>query len=105
MAFVTARHGTDTSGFGVGAGDTLGRLHSARGTSFFLLKDILRRLYNLAAQAHVFASSLGTVAGSVPVIVVNESGSGTHIPTPALIGVYLDMEETMDRNTLAFLDP
>lgn len=60
--------------FGMGVGSTGGRLHLARGTSFSP-NDIWRRLYNLETQAYIFASSLGTVAGWVPITIVNESRS------------------------------
>lgn len=59
----------------------------------------------MATQAHTVASSLGTVAGSMPIITVDESGHGTHILVPAFMGVYPDMEETTDWKTVAFLDP
>lgn len=55
----------------------------------------------METQACIFANSLGTVPGFVSITIVNESCSAMSV----LIGEYLDMEETMDWKTLAFLIP
>ena len=53
-------------------------------------------LSSLEMKAYIFANSLPSAAGSVPIVIANESCSCTHTAVPVSADGFRDVEETTD---------
>lgn len=85
------------SSFGTDIGGTQGRLHLEKGfLNSIQNKNLLRKSSSLEMKAYIFANSLQSAAGSVPIVIANELCSCTHTAVPVSADGFRDVEETTD---------